>query len=382
MGKNSTAQKNRQAQAHIEAFAFGDPEPVLGGRGIWDYYQCTMNQQWIEPPVPFDGLAKSFRANPHHESAINFKSNILLSAFIPTPYLKRREFGKMIQDYLVFGNAAVEKIKAKTGRLLELRAPLMKHTRCAVDTSGKVLNEYVYLQNEPGNMGNMGNMGNTSIGGMGTIGGWAYGEPYRFPKESLFLLFKPDINQDIYGQPEYLSALQSIWLNEAATLFRRKYYLNGSHAGFILYTNDAVFEQQDLNKLRDMMARTRGPGNFQNILLHAPNGKKDSVQLIPIGEVSAKDEFASIKNTSRDDILAAHRVPPVLLGIVPNNAGGLGDVPKAAQTYMVLEGRPLQNKFLEINEEVGQEVVKFEPIEKTLALLEATAIAKKEAQRA
>ncbi|MGL4666513.1 MAG: hypothetical protein ACRCWR_01125 [Saezia sp.] len=105
------------------------------------------------------------------------------------------------------------------------------------------------------------------------------------------------------------------------------------------------------------------------------------MQLIPIGEVSAKDEFASIKNTSRDDILAAHRVPPPLLGIVPNNAGGLGDITKAAQAYMVLEGRPLQNKFLEINEEVGMEVVKFEPIEKTLALLEATAIAKKEAEK-
>lgn len=29
-----------------------------------------------------------------------------------------------------------------------------------------------------------------------------------------------------------VSALQSAWLNEAATLFRRKYYKNGSHAGF------------------------------------------------------------------------------------------------------------------------------------------------------
>lgn len=34
--------------------------------------------------------------------------------------------------------------------------------------------------------------------------------------------------------PEYLSALNATWLNESATLFRQRYYKNGSHAGFIL----------------------------------------------------------------------------------------------------------------------------------------------------
>lgn len=43
-----------------------------------------------------------------------------------------------------------------------------------------------------------------------------------------------DLNQEIYGLPEYLSAIPSALLNEPATLFRRKYYMNGSHAGFIM----------------------------------------------------------------------------------------------------------------------------------------------------
>jgi capsid portal protein len=48
-----------------------------------------------------------------------------------------------------------------------------------------------------------------------------------------FHLLEPDINQEIYGLPEYLSALNSTWLNESATLLRRCYFDNGSHAGFI-----------------------------------------------------------------------------------------------------------------------------------------------------
>jgi len=33
-------------------------------------------------------------------------------------------------------------------------------------------------------------------------------------------------------------AIPPALLNEAATLFRCKYYLNGSHAGFIMYMTD------------------------------------------------------------------------------------------------------------------------------------------------
>lgn len=45
--------------------------------------------------------------------------------------------------------------------------------------------------------------------------------------------------------------------------------------------------------------------------MYAPSSKKDGLQLIPISEVAVKDDFASIKNACRDDVLAAHRVPPI-----------------------------------------------------------------------
>lgn len=56
----------------------------------------------------------------------------------------------------------------------------------------------------------------------------------------MFHLQEPDINQELYGMLEYLSALNSAWQNESATLFRRKYYQNGEHAGNIMYVTDAA----------------------------------------------------------------------------------------------------------------------------------------------
>ena len=83
-----------QAKAgHMEAFTFGDPMPVMDGRGILDYIECWMNGRWYEPPISLDGLAKTFRASTHHSSALFFKRNVLASTFIQHKWLDRDTFG-------------------------------------------------------------------------------------------------------------------------------------------------------------------------------------------------------------------------------------------------------------------------------------------------
>lgn len=42
-----------------------------------------------------------------------------------------------------------------------------------------------------------------------------------------------------------------------------------------------------------------------------------------LSEIKAKYEFMNIKNVSREDILAVHRVPLQLMKIIPNNFGEL-----------------------------------------------------------
>lgn len=119
--------------------------------------------------------------------------------------------------------------------------------------------------------------------------------------------------------------------------------------------------------LRKALKDSKGPGNFRNLFVYAPNGKKDGLQVIPVSEVAAKDEFFNIKNVTRDDIMAAHRVPPQLMGIIPNNTGGFGDAGKAAQVFYHHEVMPLQERFKELNQWLGEEVVTFKPYEMALA---------------
>ncbi len=124
---------------------------------------------------------------------------------------------------------------------------------------------------------------------------------------------------------------------------------------------DAAQSQSDVDKLREALKSSKGPGNFRNLFMYAPNGKKDGIQLIPVSEVTAKDEFFNIKNVTRDDLLAAHRIPPQLMGIVPSNTGGFGAADKAAEVFGLNEIAPLQRRFEQLNEWVGDEVVRFSP---------------------
>ena len=86
--------------------------------------------------------------------------------------------------------------------------------------------------------------------------------------------------------------------------------------------DDPAHDQKDIDDMRKALKQSKGPGNFRNLFLYSPRGKKDGVQIIPVSEVAAKDEFYNIKNITRDDQLAGHRIPPQLMGVVPQNAAG------------------------------------------------------------
>lgn len=311
----------------IETFTFGDPEPVLSRATMLDMLECWHNQRWYEPPVSLDGLARAFRASPHHSSAIILKRNMLAASLEPTPWMSRKAFAGLVQDYLVMGNAYVQAVRNRLGDVMRLDHCLAKHTRRGV---------------EPGRFW------------------WVPGfrNEVEFDAGTVHQLMTPDINQEIYGLPEYLSALQSALLNENATLFRRRYFENGSHAGYILYAT-GQFANNDVDAMRAALKKSKGPGNFRNMFVHSPEGKESGIKIIPIAEVGAKDDFLGIKNTTRDDVLAAHRVPPQLLGIIPANAGGFGDLAKALDSFFELEIVPLQSVFLELNDQLGFEAVRF-----------------------
>ena len=315
----------------VEAFSFGDPEPVLDRSLLLDMLECPHNNRWYEPPVSRQGLARAFRVSPHHSSAIIFKRNQLLGAFRPSQWLSRDTFTKLVQDYLVFGDCFAVKVRSMSGAPLRLDYSPAKYTRRGVEAG-----RWFFV---PGST-----------------------QEQEFERGSVIQLMQPDVNQEIYGVPEYMSALQAALLNEAATLFRRRYYLNGAHAGYIMYATGDI-DVADTDKLKAAMKAAKGPGNFRSMFVHAPNGKEQSIRIIPIAEAAAKDEFLGIKSASAADVMASHRVPPQLLGIVPAQGSAFGNPVDAVAMFERNEIRPLRAVFLDLNDRMGVPAVAFEDSE-------------------
>ncbi|WP_337186675.1 phage portal protein [Phenylobacterium sp.] len=327
------------ANDQVMAFSFGDAERVLDRREILDHLECWSNGRWYEPPINMNGLARVLRVGSHHESPVRLKVNLLTELFVPGRLMSTPVFSALALDFLVFGNTYPEMRRAVTGRSHHFERPLARYMRRGIEPG-------VYFQVHQH---------------FDPTGRPEY--EHRFEKGAIFHLAEPDVNQDIYGLPEYVSALPAAFLNESATIFRRRYYENGSHAGFILLATDAQMDEPAKDSIRKALKDAKGVGNFKNLFVHLPNGKSDSLKLIPIAEIAAKDEFLGIKNTSRDDVLAAHRTPPQLVGLVPANAGGFGDIAKASDAFVRLEIAPLQRKLLALNDQVGEEVIRFKPWE-------------------
>ena len=311
-------------------FSFGDPESVLDNRMLWGYQSVFKNGVFYEPPIAPKILGDMVNVAPHHRSAIGFKGRLLCRDFIAHPLLSRKHFRAWVYDFLVMGNCYMERIDNARGGILRLEHSLAMNTRRGIDEGA-----FYWLDDR--------------------------GKPVERQQGAVFHLYEPDISQEVYGTPEYLSAVNSALLNESGTLFRRKYYKNGSHAGFILYISDDNIADEDIDTLEEKMQSTKGLGNFNNVLVHAPGGKENGVKLIPIAQVGAADEFLGIKNVTAKDMLTAHRVPPQLLGVMPEGNGNLGDIEKSANTFYHLEIEPMQQIFSELNEFIGEEVVKFRP---------------------
>ena len=320
-----------------QAFSFGEPELVTRSE-IMDLFRCELSGEWWVPPVSLEALSKAFRASVYHSSPIHAKVNILVSLFNPHPKLSASDFERFILDYFVYANAYLERVRNRLGGDLYLKPMPAKFMR-----RGKDLSKFFYLSRDFSNDWTLG----------ATEGARDY------PARDVLYMAKPDINQEIYGVPEYLSALPSAWLNNEATLFRLRYYRNGSHAGVILYLTDATQDTADVDAIKDAMRKSKGPGNFRNLFVYAPNGKKDGLQVIPMSEIAAKDEFFNIKNVTRDDQLAVHRVPRELMSIALDGKGGSGDLNKIARIFVTNELGAVMALLNELNKQLGDEVFTF-----------------------
>lgn len=292
------------------AVVFSLPETVMPNMWLTDYDSLYYNEGdgYWEPPIDRHLLANLPRRNAQHGGILQSRANMATARFT-SGGMSAQEVGAAFLNLVQFGDVALLKIRNGFGKVLRLFPLPSYRTRVTGDGGAAVLqrdNEVKYYK----------------------------------PADIVWVRIY-DTVQQVYGCPDYLGGLQAALLNEDSTLFRRKYYINGAHMGFILYASDPNLDATVEQELKDKIAASKGVGNFRSLFVNIPNGKEKGIQVIPVGNFESKDEFFNVKAVSAQDVFNAHRFPAGLGGMIPTNTAGLGDPTKYDMVYFKSETRPL-----------------------------------------
>ncbi|MCG9664714.1 phage portal protein [Vibrio mediterranei] len=279
------------------------PEAIDSNSWMTSYTDLFYNdtENYWEPPISRQGLADTSRANAYHCSLLKARANYVASRFIGGGGLTHRRVQFFGNNYFTFGDGAFLKIRNGFG------VPVRLHPLPSMHMRRRKNGDFVILERG--------------------------GKQKVYKQKDVIFLPQDDLEQQIYGVPDYLGSMQSSLLNKDATLFRRRYYKNGAHMGFIFYASDPNLSEADEKKMKETIASSKGVGNFRSMFVNIPNGKEKGIQLIPVGDIATKDEFERIKNITAQDILVGHRFPAGKGGMMPQPGSSFPDPEKVGREY-------------------------------------------------
>ena len=312
---------------------FSLPEQVMPDMWLTDYdslFYNDMDGYW-EPPVDRHLLANLTRRNAQHGGIVVSRANMAAGRFI-SGGMSAQQVQAAFLNLVQFGDVALLKIRNGFKQPVRLFPLPSYRTRAAGDGGAVVLERNNQVR--------------------------------KYKARDIIWIKQYDPVQQVYGCPDYLGGLQATLLNEDATLFRRKYYINGAHMGFIMYATDPNLDPEVEDDIKEKIQDSKGVGNFRSLFVNIPNGKEKGLQIIPVGNFESKDEFMNVKNVSAQDVLNAHRFPPGLSGIIPSNTAGLGDPTNYDAMYFKNETKPLIKNVVDAVEqdpEIGSKLkLKFD----------------------
>ncbi|OXX71325.1 phage portal protein [Vibrio sp. V19_P1S1T109] len=279
------------------------PESVDSSNWMTQYCELMYNDgdDFWEPPISLKGLADIANANAYHGSLLKARANYVAARFKAGGNIRKRHLNNTCWDYFGFGHGGLLIIRNGFKQPIGFHPlPMMYMRKRKNGNWVQLLRDYEFKE-------------------------------YR--AEDVIFIPQYDPQQQIYGLPDYLGSLQSSLLNKDATMFRRAYYKNGAHMGYIFYSTDPNLSATDEQAIKDAMRNSRGPGNFRSMYVNIPNGKEKGIQLIPVGDIATKDEFERIKNITAQDILVGHRFPPGKGGLVPQPGSNVADPEKVGREY-------------------------------------------------
>lgn len=298
----------------------------------------------------FKYVIDRYNGSPTNESVINVYRQLLYGKGIRVKgqadiyenlneIFNPREQRKCLTDYKMFGMYAMQIIKSKGGGVATIEhIPINKLGMEKADENG-VINNVYYCED----------WNNT----------YKY-KPKKLPvfngkmTESLMIkiVIPYQVGMFYYANPDYLAGLQYAHIEEEISNFSLNHILNGLSFGYIINFNNGSSitpEQKDEIERRIKLKLTGSP-NAGKFIISFNDGKDAEVTIEKLDVNDAHNQWESLRNDAKYQILTSHGVTsPLLFGIESatgfgSNADELNTASKLLQDYQI---NPKQNVFIE-----------------------------------
>ncbi len=159
------------------------------------------------------------------------------------------------------------------------------------------------------------------------------------------IVFKEPSNRSkLYGYPDWLSAASIITLLALAVQYKSDFYTNRGVLSFILSVIGPI-DPEKWKDIEDLVQGTVGAGNnFRNMAINVPATEGAKVQIDKLASTDKTElQFSKDSEVYAQQIVSAHRVPPVLANIlIPGKLGATNEAVQALITFQLLVIGPKQ----------------------------------------
>ena len=338
--------KNTNVPTILSSDAIFDSVPTSGNavslnleeiNGIGDLLFTYYNEEnsYYHPPMNLEALTLLSTINSTVSGATSAVVDIMRATFEPTSDLITREtIAAITMSWISSGNFYLQKHVDVFGRMLPL----------------ELLNPLKIRRMKGNRFCSLSNQDQIQV----------------FKKDEIISARRTNFVSDIYGIPDHMSVLDSVYLSRLSTNFKIRFYTNGAHAGFILVINDPDKSSEEEEDFINQLRKTTKEGSFKGLtyFTRSQDIKSDAIKLIPFSDLAAdRDQFREIKNMTASEVHRAMRVPPQILGEGPEKGTHFSNAKDVYDGFGQVYIDPLQETIKDyLNDHLPQgKQVKFKP---------------------
>lgn len=178
-------------------------------------------------------------------------------------------------------------------------------------------------------------------------------------KSTSIFVFKNPKSRSVYGRPYWASAVNDVITNIEISKYNKSTVLNGFvPSGIINLMGEEPDEDTKRAIKKDFENRFTGADNASGIIINFVADKEHAATLESFNADNNSDRYINMRDTTRDSIMTACRVQPILLGSIESSSGFNSLEFESAfklfqKTLVAPMQKEIENAFYSITENLG-----------------------------